>query len=106
MSINYIGADVDCTMTEVAIEKNGKIIGRDRVPTNIKSLRKCLDSISGKKAMVIEEGPMAGWLYRNLKSDVDRFVVCDPRRNKLISSDGEKTDAIDARDLAALLRGG
>ena len=43
MSINYIGADVDCTMTEVAIEKNGKIIGRDRVPTNIKSLRKCLD---------------------------------------------------------------
>ena len=39
-------------------------------------------------------------------SDVDRFVVCDPRRNKLISSDGEKTDAIDAGDLAALLRGG
>ena len=106
MSINYIGADVDCTMTEVAIEKNGKIVARDRVPTNIKSLRKCLGSISGKKAMVVEEGPMAGWLYRNLKSDVDRFVVCDPRRNKLISSDGEKTDAIDAEDLAALLRGG
>ncbi len=40
MSINYIGADVDCKMTEVAIEKNGKIVARDRVPTNIKSLRK------------------------------------------------------------------
>jgi len=106
MSINYVGADVDCKMTEIAIEKSGKIIARDRVPTNIKSLRKCLSSISGKKAMVVEEGPMAGWLYRNLKSDVDRFVVCDPRRNKLISSDGEKTDAIDAGDLAALLRGG
>jgi len=106
MSINYIGADVDCKMTEIAIEKNGKIIARDRVPTNIKSLRKCLGSISGKKAMVVEEGPMAGWLYRNLKSDVDRFVVCDPRRNKLISSDGEKTDAIDAGALATLLRGG
>ena len=25
MSINYIGADVDCMMTEIAIEKNGKI---------------------------------------------------------------------------------
>ena len=24
MSISYIGADVDCTMTEVAIEKNGE----------------------------------------------------------------------------------
>ena len=58
MSINYIGADVDCMMTEIAIEKNGKITARDRVPTNIRSLRKCLDSISGKKEMVIEEGPM------------------------------------------------
>ena len=25
MSINYIGADVDCMMTEIAIEKKGKI---------------------------------------------------------------------------------
>ena len=29
MSINYIGADVDCMMTEIAIEKNGKITARD-----------------------------------------------------------------------------
>jgi len=56
--------------------------------------------------MVIEEGPMAGWLYRNLKDDVDKLVVCDPRRNKLIGGDGEKTDPIDAQNLAMLLRGG
>ena len=89
MSMNHIGADVDCKMTELAVEKNGKIVARDRVPTDIKSLRSYLGSISGNKAMIVEEGPMAGWLYRNLKSDVDQFVVCDPRRNKLISCDGE-----------------
>ena len=106
MSINYVGADVDCKMTELAVERNGKIRARDRVPTDIKSLGNFLKSITGRKAMVIEEGPMAGWLYRNLKSKVDDFVVCDPRRNKLISCDGDKDDAIDAGDLAALLRGG
>ena len=106
MSINYIGADVDCKMTELAVERNGTIVIRDRIPTDIKSLKEFLDSISGQKSIAIEEGPMAGWLYRNLKSDVDQFVVCDPRRNKLICCDGEKTDAIDAGNLATLLRGG
>jgi len=106
MSTNYIGADVDCTMTELAVERNGKIVIKDRVPTDIKSLREFLGSLPGKKEMVIEEGPMAGWLYRNLKSGVDKLVVCDPRRNKLIGGDGEKTDSIDAQNLATLLRGG
>ncbi len=49
---------------------------------------------------------MAGWLYRNLKDNVDDLVVCDPRRNKLIACDGDKDDSIDAGKLAGLLRGG
>jgi len=36
---------------------------------------------------------VAGWLYRNLKDDVDELIVCDPRRNKLIACDGD--DIID-----------
>ena len=106
MVTNYIGADVDCMMTELAVERKGEIVVRDRVPTDIKSLSNFLDLITGRKEMVVEEGPMAGWLYRNLRSKVDQFVVCDPRRNKLISCDGDKDDAIDAGDLAVLLRGG
>jgi transposase len=106
MAISYIGADVDCKMTEFAVERNGKITDRDRVPTDIRSMSNFLSSISGRKIMTVEEGPMAGWLYRNLKSKVDNFIVCDPRRNKLICSDGDKDDAIDAGALAMLLRGG
>ena len=106
MKTNYIGADVDCKMTEFAVERSGKIIARDRVPTDIRSLSNFLSSIPGRKIMTIEEGTMAGWLYRNLKSKVDDFVVCDPRRNKLICCDGDKDDAIDAGTLATLLRGG
>ena len=38
MVTNYIGADVDCKMTELAVECKGRIIARDRVPTDIKRL--------------------------------------------------------------------
>lgn len=106
MAISYIGADVDCKMTELAVEQRGKIVQRDRVLTDVKSLRTFLASVSGRKVMIIEECPMSGWLYRNLRTYVEKFVVCDPRRNKVIYDDGDKTDAIDATELAALYRGG
>jgi len=106
MANYYIGADVDCKMVELAIEKNEKIIRRYRVPTTIPALREVLGSIAGTKFLTFEEGPMAGWMYRNLKDNVDQLVVCDPRRNKLIACDGDKDDSIDAGKLAGLLRGG
>jgi transposase len=56
--------------------------------------------------MTFEEGPMAGWLYRNLKDIVKEIIVCDPRRNNYIASDGDADDTIDSGKLAALLRGG
>ena len=106
MVTSYVGADVHGKMTELAVERKGKIVTRDRLPTDIRSLRQFLGSIPGRKVMVIEEGPMSGWLYRNLRSNVDQFVVCDPRRNKAIYDDGDKADPIDAAELAALQRGG
>ena len=106
MVISYVGADVDCKMTELAVERKMKIVMRGRVPTDIKSLREFLGTVSGRKVMVIEEGPMSGWLYRNLEASVEKFVVCDPRRNKAIYNDGDKSDPIDAAALAMLQRGG
>jgi len=37
MITNYIGADVDCKMTELAVERSRQIVTRERVPTNIRS---------------------------------------------------------------------
>lgn len=105
MTTYYIGADVHSNSTELAIERNKKIVQRYRLPTSIAALSGVLDSLKGEKHLAIEEGPMAGWLYRNLSKKVDELVVCDPRRNKLIDSDGDKDDKIDAAKLACLLRG-
>ncbi len=101
----YIGADVHSNSTELAIETGNKIIARYSVPTKIPAIANVLDSLQGKKHLAFEEGPMAGWLYRNLHRKVDKVIVADPRRNKLIASDGDKDDKIDSAKLASLLRG-
>jgi transposase len=106
MGTSYIGADVDSKMTDLAVERGGRIVRRFRVPTTIPALVEVLGSVRGPKELVFEEGPMAQWLHDHLSSHVDKLVVCDPRRNRLISQDGDSDDVIDATKLAALLRGG
>ena len=105
MATYYIGADVHSNNTELAIEQRGQIVARYSVPTSIPAISAVLNSIQGKKILAMEEGPMAGWLYRNLNEKVDKLVVSEPRRNKLISSEGDRDDKIDSAKLAVLLRG-
>ena len=54
--------------------------------------------------MTFEEGTCAAWLYDLLKPHVANLVVCNPRKNALLKY-GNKSDRIDARKLAELLRG-
>ena len=55
--------------------------------------------------MTFEEGSQAAWLYDLLVERVAKLVVCNPRKNALLKA-GNKSDAIDARKLAELLRAG
>ena len=55
--------------------------------------------------MTFEEGTWAAWLYDLLKPHVTELVACDPRKNALMK-EGNKSDKVDARKLADLLRGG
>ena len=105
MATYYIGADVHSNNTELAIEQRGRIVARYSVPTTIPAISTVLSSLQGKKIFAMEEGPMAGWLYRNLNQEIEQFVVSEPRHNKLIAGEGDKDDKIDAGKLAILLRG-
>ena len=106
MKTYYIGADVHSNSIEIAIRDRKKMLKRYTVPASISAVAQVLDSLGGKKFFAIEEGPMSGWLYRNLRHKVDRFISADPRYNKLISSDGDHDDKIDSAKLAMLLVGG
>jgi transposase len=55
--------------------------------------------------VTFEEGTHAAWLYDVLKKTKAAVIVCDPRKNRLLR-DGNKSDKVDARKLAQLLRAG
>ncbi len=59
----------------------------------------------GTLRVTFEEGTHSTWLYDLLWPHVAEVLVCNPRKNALLKS-GNKSDQIDARKLAELLRGG
>jgi transposase len=107
MKGNFIGIDVHCKFCEImAMTSDGKPLLRRRSDTRIPALVEGIEAVPRPRHVVIEEGPLADWLYRNLLSHVDSMVVCNPRRNRLITQDGDKDDPLDAEKLANLFRGG
>jgi transposase len=74
-------------------------------PSEVKSVKKYIGELAGKKILTIEETTTTHWLYVELKESVDKILVCDPYRNSLLG-EGPKTDKIDARKLCLLLRSG
>jgi transposase len=105
--IQFTAFDVHAHMTNVCLKPlAGSRPKRWEVPTAIPALRKVLEQIPRPIHLTFEEGPMAGWLYRNLRHEVEELLVNDPRRNALIVKDGDATDDIDAEKLCDLYRGG
>lgn len=73
---------------------------RERSDTTIPTLLQVVEVVPRPRALVIGEGPLAGRLWRSLRRAVDRMAVSQPRRNRLISQDGDKDDPVDAEKLA------
>jgi len=89
----YIGLDTHSPFTEFAVmTEAGKISQRGQCATTIPAISDVLRAVPRPRFVTFEEGPLAGWLYRNLREDVDRLIVCEPRRNRLIAEDGDKDD--------------
>jgi hypothetical protein len=59
--------------------------------------------LRGTLWVTFEEGSWSAWLY-DFNPQEDTLVVCNPRKNALLK-DGNKSDRIDARNLAEWLRG-
>ena len=83
----------------------GKIVMECVIATKANTILQFFDGLRGQVQVTFEEGTWAAWLYDLLKPCVTKVVVCNPRRNALLKT-GNKSDRIDARKLAELLRGG
>ena len=99
---------IDWSIENMAIarmtKKSNKITLID-IPSDIVDMKVYLKKLKGSKILVVEETTTSQWLYTELSDFVDRMVVCDPYRNKLLN-DGPKNDKIDAVKLVHLLKAG
>jgi transposase len=104
---HFIAWDVHCGFTEmIVVTPSGRVTRRDRCDTAIPALIEALEQVPRPRLLTFEEGPLAGWLLRNVAAHVDQVLVCEPRRNRLIAKEADKDDPLDAEKLAHLFRGG
>ena len=101
----YIGMDVhQATISVAVLDSAGKVIMECILETKAATILEFVQGLRGSLSVTFEEGTSAAWLHDLLKPHVSHLVVCDPRKNALLK-DGSKSDRIDARKLAELLRG-
>jgi len=102
----YIGMDVHKEAISIAVlDSTGKLVMESIIETKAATILQFIQGLRGNLQVTFEEGTWAAWLYDLLKPHVTKIVVCNPRRNALFK-EGNKSDKIDARKLAELLRGG
>jgi transposase len=104
-SAKYIGLDVhQATISVAVLEESGKVLMECLLETKAATILQFLAGLRGTLHVTFEESTCAAWLYDLLKPHVAHLVVCNPRKNALLKT-GNKSDRIDARKLAELLRG-
>ena len=103
-SKKYIGMDVHKESISIAVMNDaGKIVMECVIETKASMILQFINGLRGDLHVTFEEGTWAAWLYDLLKPHVTRLMVCDSRKNASMK-EGNKSDKIDARRLAELLR--
>jgi transposase len=96
----YIGLDVhQATISVAVLDSSGKVVMEAILETKAETILAFIHGLRGSLQVTFEEGTCSAWLYALLKPHVTRVLVCDPRKKV-----GNKSDRIDARKLAELLR--
>ena len=103
---HYIAVDWAQNVMAIArLSKEGKNQEVFEIPADIRELKFYLRSKKGRKYLTFEESTCAQWMYSELKDEVEKLEICDPRRNRYLT-EAQQTDKIDALKLAELGRAG
>jgi transposase len=106
MNVYYVGLDVHkASICIAALNAEGKLVMESVIETSAATILDFLKGLRGQLEVTFEEGTHAAWLYDTLKRTKAKVIVCNPRKNRLLR-DGNKSDKVDARKLAQLLRAG
>lgn len=102
--VKYIGMDAHSSSCTLCVtDDKGREIDNVTFETNGKTIKNYLRSIEGPKKLTFEECELSRWLFGVISPEVDELIICNPAANKQYKK--LKTDKVDARQLAKLLRG-
>lgn len=98
----YVGMDVHAESCSVTVRSaRGKIVRRDIVETNGRTLTNYFEALGGNVHLCVEECEWSNWLADLLMAHVVEFVVVQPEGRR-----GSKNDQIDAGELSEQIRTG
>jgi len=104
--MNYTGMDLAVKSSSVCMmTKDGEILREFEVPTTPEEIGRALDAGQvGSLRVVIEACGISHWVADVIEGLGHEVVVIDPRSCKAVTSSKRKTDRLDARTLAHVLR--
>jgi len=103
--MNYIAIDAhSSTCTMCVLDSKGCEKDSSQIETNGRLIKNYLRSFTGKKIVTFEESELSSWLFDIIRPEAEEVLVCNPVAIKDYTK--KKTDKLDSRKLARLLRGG
>jgi transposase len=103
--IHYIGLDVHKKTISYCIKTaDGRIVREDRLQATRLALRSWAEGMREPWCGAMEATLFSAWIYDTLKPYAQRLVMGHPARMKAITAGKKKSDTIDARTIADLLR--
>ena len=102
----YVGIDLHKAFLQVAaIDKSGKILLEEKVANDRNKIRRFLARFPKRTRYVLEASSVSQGVTEFMLDDLGLdLVVSGPFHNKVIAMSKKKTDKVDARVLAAMLR--
>jgi transposase len=104
--MRWIGLDVHRDFCEVAIADEEAVRSAGRIPTRVASLELFAQSLAGSDVVALEATTGADRIVSVLQAHGIRVVVANTRKLKGLSDARAKTDRLDARLIARMLRSG
>ena len=101
----FVGLDVHKQVIAYCIKtKDGTIVREDRIPATRGALDAWVKTLPGPWCGAMEATMFSHWIYHHLKPYALRLEMGHSARMKAISAGKKKSDQIDARTIADLLR--
>jgi transposase len=103
--IHYIGLDVHKKTISYCIKTaDGRIVREGKLPALRATLRSWAEGLREPWCGAMEATLFSAWIYDTLKPYAERLVMGHPAKMKAITAGKKKSDTIDARTIADLLR--